>query len=60
MASMDYCIMENTYGDLLRCIKKMKKGERLSELENCFRQALYDAAKLYIEACDEYKPKDED
>lgn len=58
MASMDYCVFENTYGDLAKCTKKLRRGERLSEREDCYRQVLYDAAKLYIEAFENYKPRD--
>lgn len=33
MASMSYCLFENTVGELVRCVDAMEKAETLTDLD---------------------------
>lgn len=58
MASISYCVFENTANDFGRCIEKLEKGYQLSATENEYKNQLYELAKRYIKAYDKYKPID--
>ncbi len=58
MASMSYCLFENTASDLERCVKALKSNKHLSESENNYKEVLYGLARSFIEAYENYKPVD--
>lgn len=60
MASMSYCKFENTTPDLWACVDSLEKGEVLNQYEEPYRHQLYEAAKAYIEAYENYEPKEKD
>ena len=49
MASMDYCVFENTAKDLRRCIKKLKSRDEVSDYEEAYKGRLYDLCKEYAD-----------
>lgn len=58
MASMSYCIFENTANDFKGCIEKLKNHKHLSASENEAKNTLYKLAYEFIEAYKNYKPVD--
>lgn len=61
MASMSYCVFENTTPDLELCVEKLKDGKVLSPYEEPYRHSLYELCKEYIDAYENYQPiEDED
>ncbi len=60
MASMSYCRFENTTPDLWVCVEDLERGKVLNQYEEPYRHRLYEAAKAYIKAYENYKPKEEE
>ena len=58
MASMSYCLFENTASDLERCVEALKNNKHLSASENNYKEVLYGLARSFIEAYENYKPVD--
>ena len=56
MGFMSYCRFENTTPELNACARSLEKGEVLNQYEEPYRQLLYEAAKRYIEAYENYEP----
>lgn len=60
MGFMSYCRFENTTPELNKCAAALEHGDVLNEYEEFYRHQLYSAAKRYIEAYDEYEPRDDE
>lgn len=60
MGFMSYCRFENTTPELWLCVGSLERGEILNEYEEPYRKRLYEAAKAYIEAYENYEPRDDD
>lgn len=60
MASMSYCRFENTTPDLWACVRDLEDGKVLNQYEEPYRHRLYEAAKAYIEAYENYEPRTDD
>ena len=58
MASMSYCRFENTTPDLIACARDLESGKVLNQYEEPYRHRLYEAAKAYITAYENYKPRE--
>lgn len=58
MASMSYCVFENTASDFETCVKKLENNKPLSSTENDYKNVLYELAKRYIKAYNNYKVED--
>lgn len=58
MASMSYCVFENTANDFGTCVEKLENNKPLSSTENEYKDALYELAKRYIKAYNNYKVED--
>lgn len=58
MASMSYCVFENTASDFETCVEKLENNKPLSSTENEYKDVLYELAKRYIKAYDNYKVED--
>ena len=56
MANMSYCMFENTYGDLLDCVRRLEEDgfetvrKECNEYELGAMEAMYDMCKRYIKA----------
>ena len=57
---MDYCKFENTYHDFSACVAHLEQGRGFNQYEKTYKDLLYQAAKEYIEAYENYVPRDED
>lgn len=60
MGFMSYCRFENTTPELNKCAAALEDGETLNEYEQPYMELLYDAARRYIEAYENYEPRDEE
>lgn len=58
MASMDYCVFENTYPDLATCVRKIKNKEELNCYEQPYKKMIYELAKEYVEAYEDMLEED--
>lgn len=58
MASMGYCVFENTASDFEICVEKLENNNLLSSTENEYKDVLYELAKRYIKAYGNYKVED--
>lgn len=58
MASMSYCVFENTASDFGTCVEKLENNKPLSSTENEYKDVLYELAKRYIKAYNNYKVED--
>lgn len=60
MGFMSYCRFENTTPELNACAGELESGKVLNGYEEHYRHALYEAAQRYIEAYENYEPREED
>lgn len=60
MGFMSYCRFENTTPELNACARALENGEILNQYEEPYRELLYKAALRYIEAYEEYEPREDD
>lgn len=58
MAYMSYCRFEGTCEDLGNCIEDLTNGKVLNQYEEHSRHTLYDLCKEYIDAYENYTPKE--
>ena len=54
MANMSYIRFENTSNDFIDCLVAIEECEELSEREAYYAKRLYEQAKLYVKAYEEY------
>lgn len=54
MASMSYCVMENTADDLAASIKKLAKFRTMDDLESRTSSYEFNGAKALARLCAEY------
>ena len=60
MGFMSYCRFENTTPELNSCAAALERGEVLNQYEEPYRHSLYEAAKAYIKAYENYKPREDE
>lgn len=60
MGFMSYCRFENTTPELWACAEDLENGKVLSPYEEPYRHRLYEAAKAYIEAYENYEPREDE
>lgn len=57
MYNMGHCRFENTNGALKECIDAIERKRETSEMEASYAKSLYENAKYYIEAYEQYGVK---
>ena len=60
MGFMSYCRFENTTPELFACAEDLEKGKVLNQYEEPYRHRLYEAAKEYITAYENYVPRNDE